>query len=160
MASITAGSGATIQSESLEGQFFQIVEYFQELEKIGGNTTSYFSGSYDSDTLLFDGTFTVPVILGETMTFAGKTEGFLSGTFTPGTGGTFTAATALDYFLQVLARIVNWQANNAKNPTVDKNITATINIATGTLSGSFSLPFDKQMTASGISIAPREYLLT
>lgn len=161
MASITPGAGGTFQSSTLEGQFFGLIEYFQELEIAGGNITSYFSGSYDSDTLLFDGTFNIPVVLAQNaIAFTGKTEGFLSGTFATGTGGTFTAANALDYFLQVLARLLTWQSNNAKNPTVNKNVTASLNIVSGTLSGSFSLPFTKQITAAGINIAPKEYLLT
>lgn len=161
MAIITAGGGATIQSPTLEGQFIQTIEYFQQLEQVGGNITSYFSGSYDSDTLLFEGNFTVPVLLtGTAIAFVGKTEGFLTGTFTPGSGGTFTAATALDYFLQVLARFIKWQNDPAKNPTLDKNMTASVNIATSVLSGGFNLPFTKTMTPSGISIAPKEYLLT
>lgn len=161
MAIITAGTGATIQASTLEGQFIQTIEYFQELEQTGGNTTSYFSGSYDSDTRLFDGSFNVPVSLtGTAIAFVGKTEGFLTGTFTPGSGGTFTAATALDYFLQVLARFIKWQTDPAKNPTLDKNMTASINIATSVLSGNFNLPFTKAMTPSGISFTPKEYLLT
>lgn len=40
MTVITVGTNGTIQSPTLEGQFVQLVEFFQGIEKAGGNQTS------------------------------------------------------------------------------------------------------------------------
>jgi hypothetical protein len=58
---ITVGTNSTIKGVSAEKQFCQLIEYFQELELANNNTTSYVSGNYDSDTLIFTGDFTMPV---------------------------------------------------------------------------------------------------
>jgi hypothetical protein len=74
----------------------QLVEYFQGLEAAALNTASYFSGTDDGAPLLFEGSFTVPLKFSATgLTFVGKTESFLIGTFSPGTGGIFTASLRL-----------------------------------------------------------------
>ncbi|MEG4964942.1 MULTISPECIES: hypothetical protein, partial [unclassified Microcoleus] len=58
---IIAGTNGTIKGTTAEAQFLQLIEYFQRLEAIGNNVTSYVTGNYDSDALLFTGDFTMPV---------------------------------------------------------------------------------------------------
>lgn len=160
MALVNVGTAGTIKSPTVEGQFVQLIEYFQGLEALNGNTTNYVNGDYNSDTLIFAGTFTMPVkFTGVGLNFVGNTEGFLSGAFAPGAGGTFTGTTALDYFLQVVAYISNLQNDKAKNPKNNRNVTATININTGAVSGNFNVPFTRTVTDTGITITPAEYLL-
>jgi len=161
MTTVTPGTNSTIKGTNAETQFCQLIEYFQGLEIANNNTTSYVTGNYDSDDLVFNGDFTMPVkFTGVGLNFIGKTESFLSGTFNPGAGGTFTAINALDYFLQVLARILSYQNDEAKNPNKIKNVSASINASTGTLSGSFTMPFVRVITDTGVTITPAEYLLT
>ncbi|MEG4458909.1 hypothetical protein [Microcoleus sp. N9_A1] len=161
MAVIVVGTEATIQSPTAEGQFMQLIEYFQGLENIGGNITSYFSGNYDSDALIFNGDFIVPVLFdGTNMAFVGKTDGFLTGSFSPGTGGLFTATTALNYFIQVISHIIRWQNDLAKNPQKLENLTCTLDLNKRTLTGRFSLPFTRANSDTGIVITPKEYLFT
>lgn len=163
MANITAGVGATIGSTTVEGQFLQLIEYFQSLEAANGNTTNFFSGSYDSETLIFAGTFQIPIKLSDplNLNFTGDPDAasFPTGTFTPGTNGTFTAALAINYFIQVVCRQVSLQNDLAKNPQRVERVTATVNLNRNLLTGSFSVPYTKQATPTGISINAATYLL-
>jgi hypothetical protein len=160
MATITPGTGGTIQSPLLEGQFMQLVEYFQSIEVTAGNVSSYFQATYDTDTLLFSGTFNVPLkLVLPGLNFIGNTVDFLVTTgFAPGTGGTFTAPTAIDYFLQVLARILAAQIELPTSSSNASNVTATINVNRLSLSGTFSLPFTKSPTGTGLTLTPVTYL--
>jgi hypothetical protein len=45
MTSFTMGGGATIAATTIEGQFLQLIEYFQVLKASGGNTTNFFAGT-------------------------------------------------------------------------------------------------------------------
>lgn len=128
MTIVVVGNGATVKGTTAEAQFLQLIEYFPGLEAANNNVTSYVKGNYDIDALLFTGDFTMPVkFTGTGLSFAGKIESFLSGTFTSGTGGKFTATNALDYFLEVLAFILATQNDKNKNPDEAKNITCSIN---------------------------------
>lgn len=163
MTTITAGGGATIAATTIEGQFIQLIEYFQTLEADGGNTTNFFAGTYDSDTLIFTGNFQVPVKFSDplNLSFVGDpdTGNFPSGTFTPGTGGTFTASSAINYFIQVVCRLMSLQNDLAKNPQRIQNVTATLNLNRNLLTGSFTVPYVKSATPTGISISAATYLL-
>jgi hypothetical protein len=95
------------------------------------------------------------------LSFTGKTESFLSDpSFAAGTGGKFTATNVLDYFLQVLSFILSTQNDKNKNPDETKNVTCNVNATNGTISGSFTLPFARVVTDTGITITPKEYLLS
>ena len=163
MTVVTAGGGATIAATTIEGQFLQLIEYYQTLEALGGNTTNFFAGTYDSDTLIFTGNFQVPIKFNDplNLNFIGDPEvaNFPSGTFTPGTGGTFTAPLAINYFIQVVARLMSLQNDLAKNPQRMQNVTATVNLNRNLLSGSFTVPYTKVATPTGISISAAPYLL-
>jgi len=163
MTSVIAGGGATIAATTLEGQFLQLIEYFQTLEASGGNTTNFFAGTYDSDTLIFTGNFQVPVKFSDplNLSFTGDPDvaSFPSGTFTPGTGGTFTATLAINYFIQVVCRLMSLQNDLAKNPQKNQNVTATLNLNRNLLTGSFTVPYVKSTTPTGISISAASYLL-
>jgi hypothetical protein len=163
MTSITAGGGATIAATTVEGQFLQLIEYFQTLEASGGNTTNFFAGTYDSDTLIFTGNFQVPVKFSDSsnLNFTGDPDaaGFPSGTFTPGTNGTFTATLAINYFIQVVCRLMTLQNDFAKNPQKLQNVTATLNLNRNLLTGTFAVPYIKSSTPTGISISAEPYLL-
>lgn len=161
MTVVIAGTNGTIKGTTAETQFFQLIEYFQGLEALNNNTVTYVTGNYDSDALLFSGDFTMPLkFTGTGLHFLGKTESFLSGTFSAGTGGKFTAANALDYFLEVLAFILATQNDDSKNPNKVKNVSVTINATNETLTGNFTLPFTRAVTDTGVTITPKEYLLT
>ncbi|MBE9164186.1 hypothetical protein [Tychonema sp. LEGE 06208] len=163
MTNITAGTGATITATTIEGQFLQLIEYFQALESAAGNTTNFFAGTYDSDTLTFTGNFQVPIKSGDSLSlnFVGDPDAasFPSGTFSAGTTGTFTAPLAIDYFIQVVNRLISTQNDLAKNPTKLENISATLNLNRKQLSGNFSVPYTKAATSTGISINAATYLL-
>ncbi|MGB8691513.1 MAG: hypothetical protein WCD53_29910 [Microcoleus sp.] len=138
-----------------------MIEYFQGLQALKNNTVVYVTGNYDSDALLFTGDLTMPVkFTGTGLHFLGKTESFLSGTFTAGTGGKFTATNAIDYFLEVLAFILATQNDDSKNPNKIKNVNASINATNETINGNFTLPFTRVVTDTGVTITPKEYLLT
>jgi hypothetical protein len=163
MTAITAGNGATIGATTVEGQFLQLIEYFQTLEASGGNTTNFFAGTYDSDTLVFTGNFQVPTKFSDplNLNFTGDPDvaNFPSGTFAPGTGGTFTATLAINYFIQVLYRLITLQNDLAKNPQRIQNVTATLNLNRNLLTGNFTVPYLKSTTPTGISISAASYLL-
>lgn len=163
MANITPGSGATILGDTVEKQFLQLIEYFQFLEAGGGNTTNFFSGTYDSDTLVFAGNFQIPIKFSGSLNlnFTGDPDAtsFPSGTFTPGTGGTFTAALAINYFIQVVCHLMALQNDVGKNPQKVQNVTATLNLNRNLLTGNFSVPYTKTTTQMGISINATSYLL-
>lgn len=129
MASVTTGANETIKGTTAEAKFLQLIEHIQGLEAANNNVTSFVSGNYDSDTLLFAGDFTMPVkLVGSGLSFTGKTESFLlDASFTPGTGGKFTATNVLDYFLQVLSFILSSQNDKSKNPDETKNVTCNVN---------------------------------
>jgi hypothetical protein len=61
MASVTTGTNKTIKGTTAEANFLQLIEYIQGLEAANNNVTTYVTGNYDSDTLLFTGDFTRPV---------------------------------------------------------------------------------------------------
>jgi len=163
MTIIITGGGATIAATTVEGQFLQLIEYFQTLEASNGNTTNFFSGSYDTDTLIFTGNFQIPVKFNDplNLSFTGDPDAgsFPSGTFTPGTGGTFTAPLAINYFIQVLCRLISLHNDLAKNPQKVQNVTATVNLNRSLLTGTFTVPYVKQATSTGISINAAPYLL-
>ena len=163
MTTATPGAGATVADTTVEGQFLQLIEYYQTIESNNGNTTNYFSGVYDTDTLVLTGNFQVPVKFVDplSLNFVGNTEvtNFPTGPFTPGTGGTFTAALAINYFIQVVCRIMSLQNDLSKNPQRLQNVTATLNLNTNSLTGSFSVPYTKSPTPTGISIRAASYLL-
>jgi len=162
MAIVSSGAGETIKGTTAEAKFLQLIEHCKTLEAANNNVTTYVTGNYDSDTLLFTGDFTMPVkFAGSGLNFTGKTESFLSDpSFTAGTGGKFTATNVLDYFLQVLSFILSTQNDKSKNPDETKNITCNINATNGTISGSFALPYHRVVTETGITITPKEYLLS
>lgn len=163
MANITAGTGATLAATTIEGLFIQLIEYFQSLEAAAGNTTNFFAGTYDSDTLIFSGNFSIPVKLNDpvNLVLVGDPDAgsFPSGTFTPGTGGTFTAPLAINFFIQVISRLMTLQNDFSKNPQKVSNVTASVNLNRNLLTGSFTVPYTKQATATGIAINAASYLL-
>jgi hypothetical protein len=137
MAGVTPGANETIKGTTVEAKFLQLIEHIQGLEAANNNVKSYVTGSYDSDTLLFAGDFTMPVkLVGSGLSFTGKTESFLSDpSFSAGTGGKFTATNVLDYFLQVLGFILSTQNDKNKNPDETKNVTCNVNATNETISG-------------------------
>jgi hypothetical protein len=163
MTDIRPGDGATTTGTTVESQFLQLIEYFQTLESNSGDTTNFFAGSYDSDTLIFTGNFQVPIKFNDPLNlhFIGDPDAgdFPTGGFTPGTGGTFTAALAINYFIQIVCRIVALQNDLTKNPQRNQNVTVTANLNRNLLIGSFSVPYLKSTTPTGISITAATYLL-
>lgn len=163
MTVITPGGGATISATTVEGQFLQLIEYYQTLEAGNGNTTNFFSGTYDSDTLIFTGNFKIPIKFSNSLNlnFIGDPDAtsFPSGTFTVGANGTFTATLAINYFIQVLCFLMSLQNDLAKNPQKVQNVTATLDLNRNQLSGNFAVPYVKATTPTGISISAATYLL-
>jgi hypothetical protein len=51
-----------------------------------------------------------------------------------------------------------WQNDLAKNPQRVQNVTATVNLNRNLLSGSFTVPYAKVSTPTGISISAAPYL--
>jgi len=163
MTQVTFGNGATVLGDTVEKQFIQLIEYFQSLGASNGNTTNFFAGTYDSDTLIFTGNFQVPIKFSGSLNlnFTGDPDiaNFHSGTFTPGTGGTFTAALAINYFIQVVCHLMALQNDVAKNPKKEQNVMATLDLNRNLRTGNFNVPYTKTATPTGISINATSYLL-
>lgn len=166
MASITAGTGATLKSDTAEGQCLESLVFLQLQENSTQRNPAALSnvvGAIDTDLLVFSGTFTIPAsqTLGSSGSLVIAADPYLSGViFTPGTGGTFKSVTAEAYVLETLMYLQALEQNLLKNPQNRNFITGSYNSDTKVYTGTFSLPILLSLGTDGeVICVANPYLL-
>lgn len=166
MATITPAEGGTFTGETGEKLAFQGLTWFQFQEgnkSINPNGEEYFSGtkSTDTDNQFFEGTWKIPAAFDPKLGAMTVGRIYLDLVFTPGTGGTFTGATAEAFLLEVLLWLIQRQNNTSQfNPDKLEYITATYNANQTMWEGSFKLPYQTILLPNGsVQDTARAYLL-
>lgn len=165
MATITPGTGATINATTIEGQLFQLIHFINNAENSLGGDTNNFSLDKDEEGILTS-TFKLSgqfLFTPATGIFTESTIPYLASVpFSPGTPlGTIKSITLAQYFIDCVSYAVIWQNNLTKNP--QKVIGATLNFAYNsepTYTGNISLPYITTLSAGGITETATEWLLT
>jgi hypothetical protein len=165
MATITVGTGATINATTIEGQLFQLIHFINNTEAIAGGNNNKFSLSKDDDAILTS-SFTLEgqfIYTSASGTFAESPIPYLPTTvFNPGSPlGTIKGATLAQYFIDAMSYALVWQNNINKNPQKLTGIQLTFDYQTLTYAGSLSLPYSTVLSNSGgvVEVAT-EWLLT
>jgi hypothetical protein len=165
MATITPGTGSTINATTIEGQLWQLIHLYQNAERVDTSSTNRIESSKD-DTFNMSGTFKLPGQLTFNSTSGIFTEAaipYLPATpFLPGSPlGTIKATTLSQYFIDVIMYLITWQNNGLKNTQGLKNIACKFDYNTMEFSGTFNLPYVVTIGAGGItSESAVEWLLT
>lgn len=165
MATITPGTGSTINATTIEGQLWQLVHLYQNAERADTESTNRFESTKD-DSFVMDGKFTIPgnlIWTPATGVFADVATPYLPNTtFNAGNPlGTIKSTTLSQYFIDVILYIITWQNNGSKNTQTLTNVTCTFNTNTRVYSGTFQLPYVTTIGAGGIiSESATEWLLT
>ena len=166
MATITAGTGATINAPTIEGQLFQLVHFINNAEAGAGGDVNKFSLDKSEDGILTS-TFSLDgqlIYTPDTGVFTESALPYLASTvFTAGDPlGTIKATTLAQYFIDAMKYAVVWQKNTAtKNPQKVTGAALDFDFATWTYSGSLSLPYATLLGSNGtISETATEWLLT
>jgi len=165
MATITAGTGATINAPTIEGQLFQLLHFINNAESIAGGDFNKFSLEKDEDGILtsaftLDGQFLYTPATG--VYFATATPYLASTAFTAGNPlGTIKGTTLAQYFIDAISYALVWQKNVSKNPQKVTGVQTTFDFSTCTYSGNLSLPYASSLGANGIvSESATEWLIT
>lgn len=165
MATITAGTGATINATTIEGQLWQLIHYIQSAELTETTSTDRVQSSKD-DSFVMTGSFTIPgsfAYSSSTGSFSLSAAPYMPAIpFTAGsTPGTIKGATLTQYFIDVISYLVAWQNNPLKNTQALSRISLTFNYSKQEYSGSFSLPFTSTIgTLGSVTEQATEWLLT
>lgn len=165
MATITAGTGSTINATTIEGQLWQLIHLVQNIERLTTDSTERFSSTKD-DTFVMSGSFNIPAVMtynSSTGIFTPSAAPYLATTaFTPGNPlGTIKGATLAQYFIDVCNYIVTWQNNTDKNPQSATNVTLRLNHNTLLYDGEFKLPYTVVLSNNGsIAETATEWLIT
>lgn len=166
MATITPGTGATINATTIEGQLFQLVHWINNTEATAGGNDSKFSLSKGEDGLL-ESTFTLDGQLTYTPATGLTAEAalpYLSAvTFNAGNPlGTIKGTTFAQYFLDCCLYAIVWQRQtNTKNPQKLTGVTLDFDFAEAKYSGKVSLPYISVIGAGGVvSETAIEWLVT
>ena len=163
MATVTAGTNATVNATTIEGQLWQLVHLINSAEK--GLAVQRFNVSKNDDFIL-EGNFTIPgqvVYTSSTGVFSDSASPYLSTlTFNPGSPtGTIKATTLSQYFIDVVSYIVHWQNQPAKNPNSLTNCTLSFDYNSLEYSGRIILPYSSSMGTNGSIIeTATEWLIT
>jgi hypothetical protein len=164
MATITPGTGATINAPTIEGQLFQLIHWINNAEAISGGDNNKFSLSKTDG--LMESTFTLDGQLIYVPTTGKVNESPLpylaSQSFSAGTTlGTFKSTIFSEYFVDVLLYMITWQRNTIKNTQQIQAANLSFDFATAKYSGSLSLPFFSVLGVNGtITETAIEWLLT
>lgn len=165
MATITPGTGSTINATTIEGQLWQLIHLYQNAERIDAASTNRIEFTKD-DRFIMSGSFTIPgalIYVPATGVFTEVATPYLPNTlFTAGSPlGTIKATTLSQYFIDVIMYLVVWQNNGNKNTQGLKNITCKFDYNAAEFSGTFNLPYTTTIGAGGIiSESAIEWLLT
>ena len=163
MATVTAGTGGTVNATTIEGQLWQLTHLINSAEK--GLAAQRFNIS-KSDDLILEGDFTIPgqvVYTPSTGVFSNSASPYLPTlTFNPGSPvGTIKATTLSQYFIDVVNYIVHWQNQPAKNPNSLTNCTLTFDYNSLEYAGRIILPYTSSMGVNGSIIeTATEWLIT
>jgi hypothetical protein len=108
MATVTAGTGGTVNATTIEGQLWQLTHLINSAEK--GLAAQRFNIS-KSDDLILEGDFTIPgqvVYTPSTGVFSDSASPYLSTlVFNPGSPlGTIKSSTLSQYFVDVISYII------------------------------------------------------
>lgn len=166
MVLITPGTGATIAANTAEGQAFQLMNWWQIQEDnplLNPGGLEYFTGSKGTDTgnKFFEGVWKIPATFTAAAPFTVVPGNPYQGlVFTPGTGGSFTSATATAYTLQVLLWLINRENQPLFNPDNFEYIAGKFDANTGMYEGTFKLPYVTTLLPNGgTQDIARPYLL-
>lgn len=168
MAVITPGVEATISATTLEGQIFQLMQWWQlqeENSSINPNGQEYFTGSKNTDTgnKFFEGTWKIPCSFtpAPIPTLVAGTIYPTGLDFTPGTPpGAITAATPTAYTLQLMLWTIARELDTTYNPDRINNISAKYDAYNQMMEGTFKLPYVTTLLANGgTQDVARPYLL-
>lgn len=166
MASITAGTGGTIKSTTLEAQLQEICMLLQISEATPVNNPDQLdriSVSHDSDTSNFTATFNFPVeqtINPEGQINYSALDYLVDLDFSPGTGGTFKSNSLTGYLMEALIYAQNVERQAIRNPANRNGATGSFNSDSTIFTGSLSLPVLISVEPDGsIKYVADEYLL-
>lgn len=164
MATITPGTGSTINSTTIEGQLWQLIHFIQNAER-ASTETERFKATKD-DTFILDGDFTLPGTVAynaTTGTFVESALPYLPGvTFNAGSPvGTIKSTSFSQYFIDVIKYIGVWQTNGNKNPQSLRYVTLKFDYQTLEYEGTFKCPYTTALAANGtIAETASEWLTT
>ncbi|WP_341730868.1 hypothetical protein [Microcoleus sp. EPA2] len=165
MATVTPGTGSTINATTIEGQLFQLLHLINASEAAVGSGDNKFSLDKSEEGILTS-TFTLPgqiVYTPATGVFVESPLPYLTTvTFSAGSPvGTIKSTTFSAYFIECCLYLLTWQRNGAKNPQKVTGITLDFDWTEATYSGSLSLPYATVLGNNGaISESATEWLLT
>lgn len=165
MASITPGTGATINAPSIEGQLFQLIHFINNAEAIAGGDFNNFSLEKSEDGILTS-SFTLAgqyLYTPATGVYAESATPYLASTpFTAGTpAGTIKGITLAQYFVDAVSYALVWQKNTIKNPQKVTGVQMSFDYQNCIFSGSLSLPYATFLGVSGaVSESATEWLIT
>ncbi|MEG4294959.1 hypothetical protein Q5692_40200 [Microcoleus sp. C2C3] len=162
MATVTAGTSATVNATTIEGQLWQLAHLINSAEK--GLAAQRFNISKNDDFIL-EGDFTIPgqvVYTSSTGIFSDSASPYLSTlAFNPGSPtGTIKATTLSQYFIDVVNYIIHWQNQPTKNPNSLTNCTLSFDYNSLEYSGRIILPYSSTMGTNGSIIETATEWLT
>lgn len=164
MANITAGTNATLGASKIEQQFYDIIHFIQNAERLS-NEEEKFTATKD-DTFRMTGSFKLPGKLNynsSTGLFSVTAEPYLSTvTFSSGNpSGTIKGVTLSQYFIDLCQYIIYWQLQSSKNPQSQYNVSLNYNYGANEFNGEFSLPYTVSLqSGGGIIETATEWLVT
>ncbi|MEG4485265.1 hypothetical protein [Microcoleus sp. D2_18a_B4] len=163
MATITPGTGSTINATTIEGQLWQLVHLINSAEK--GLTTQRFNVT-KSDEQVLEGDFTIPGAVtydSSTGIFSASAAPYLPTlTFIIGSPpGTIKATFLSQYFIDTVNYIIYLQNQSAKNPNNLTNCTLSFDYNSLEYAGRIVLPYSVGMGTNGSIVeTATEWLLT
>jgi hypothetical protein len=164
MTEITPGTDGTLKTDTAEGQLLELFTYLQLAEANAvknPNGRNFISGTYNIDTLVFSGSFSLPVLF---TTLAGQisigaTEYLTNPGFDAGSGGTFTSDNPAQYLLEIITFLQNREADTEVNPQQINNVSGTLDTDSRLFSGTVSIPLTMTLSNSGDAVfSAKEYL--
>lgn len=165
MAVITPGSGGTIKSGTAEAQLLEILNFLRLQEKIPAKNTQgvvNVEGSFSIVSDGFSGSFDIPVAF--SINSSGQpvisVSEYLTGlTFATGSGGTFKAATAAGYFVEIIMHMQGLEADSSKNLQARNYVTGTFSSDNSRFVGTIFIPTTVSIADNGhICFVAQEYL--
>lgn len=164
MATITPGTGATINATTIEGQLFQLVHFINNAEAVAGGNSNYFSLDKGEDGILTS-SFTLPGQFIYTPLVGAYTESAIpylpTTVFNPGSPlGTIKGVTLAQYFIDAMSYAIVWQNNLTKNSQKLTGVQLTFDYQSLSYVGNLSLPYTTILNTSGITETATEWLLT
>jgi hypothetical protein len=166
MAQIIASEDCTFSGTTAEMVVFQELAWWglqEENKTLNPNGEEYFTGvkSTDTDNKFFEGTWKIPALFTPTPITITAGTIYQGVNFKPGTGGTFTGATAEAYTLTTLLWLIQRQNDTSNyNPDKFEYITGLYNANSGMWEGTFKLPYQTILLPNGgTQDIARAYLL-